>query len=116
VNGLLPASVKMTEATVTKFLQKSRDLEELPKSDKSAIDGADMNDRQRHALATEFVQRWFEPDDGEPGYPRAMASREVLVMAIGHLIDQAVLESQQEASGGPCVDIETVVRLCVGDV
>ncbi len=72
-----------------------------------------MTDQDRHEMATEFVTRWLEPDTGEPGYPRAMATREAITMAIGHLLDRAVLETREDRSGGDVVDLDRIIESCL---
>ena len=80
-----------------------------------------MTDEQRVMIAERFATDWLEPIDDNPhdmpeGYPRLACERVLFVMALVALIEQVEARTQHERSGGPLVDIDTVVRLCVGDV
>ncbi len=78
-----------------------------------------MTDADRIQLADDFLVDWFEAEDDmehPDANPRALCGRVLLRMALVGLVESTEQRTQQAASGGPLVDIETVVRLCVGDV
>ena len=80
-----------------------------------------MNDAERIQLADEFLNDWFEAEDDDPhdlgnGNPRLACDRVLFVMALVELLSQVEQRTQQGASGPPLVDMETIVRLRVGDV
>ena len=77
-----------------------------------------MNEQVRHEMVETFVHNWFEnPQDMDcpDAYPRALCSHQMLTMALGQLVEEAVVESHRTTSA-PLVDLETICRMCVGDV
>ena len=79
-----------------------------------------MDDETRLRIANRFADDWLEPMDDNPhdmpeGYPRLACDRRLFVLALVALIEDIEVRTQQDASGGPVVDLETICRMCVGD-
>ncbi len=77
-----------------------------------------MTDEQRLTLATEFFDKWLElpgddPADLPNGNPRLACDRVMVTMALVGLIEGVELESRETTTGGPMVDLDRVVSLCV---